>query len=226
MRPYILNWIKKQGGSPTPPNLQNKSVTITENGTTTIQADTGYDGLNSVTVNTNVTSSTITVPSKMKFGNSTWTEIPSNIDFGNVESFSQMFISNQRLTEVRSIDTSSGVQFDKMFNYCSYLVTVNLIDTSNGTTFDEMFNSCVRLVNIPQFDFSSMTSNYNIFSGCSALSNTSLNNILASVANGTSVTSAAWKSLKRMGLTQAQATTCQSLSNWDAFVAAGWTTGY
>lgn len=38
----------------TPPILQDKSITITENGTTNITADEGYDGLNSVTVNTNV----------------------------------------------------------------------------------------------------------------------------------------------------------------------------
>lgn len=36
------------------PNLQDKQVTITENGTTTITADEGYDGLNSVGVNSEV----------------------------------------------------------------------------------------------------------------------------------------------------------------------------
>ena len=34
------------------------------------------------------------------------------------------------------------------------------------------------------------------------------------------------KTLKQTGLTQEQATTCQSLSNYQAFVNAGWTTGY
>ena len=34
------------------------------------------------------------------------------------------------------------------------------------------------------------------------------------------------KTLKFIGLTEAQATTCQSLSNYQAFLDAGWTTGY
>ena len=41
----------------TDPILQDKSITITENGTQTITADEGYDGLNSVEVVTNVASS-------------------------------------------------------------------------------------------------------------------------------------------------------------------------
>ena len=43
-------------------NLQTKSVTITENGTSTITPDTGYDGLEQVNLTTNV--SDITVPSE------------------------------------------------------------------------------------------------------------------------------------------------------------------
>lgn len=39
------------------PNLQSKSVEITENGTTTITTDSGYDGLNQVEVTTNVSGS-------------------------------------------------------------------------------------------------------------------------------------------------------------------------
>lgn len=41
----------------TEPNLQDKSIEITENGTTNIKADEGYDGLNNVEVTTNVASS-------------------------------------------------------------------------------------------------------------------------------------------------------------------------
>lgn len=38
----------------TTPNLQNKTITITENGTQTIVADTGYDGLDEVEITTSV----------------------------------------------------------------------------------------------------------------------------------------------------------------------------
>ena len=36
------------------PNLQDKSINITENGDTTVSADAGYDGLRTVSINTNV----------------------------------------------------------------------------------------------------------------------------------------------------------------------------
>lgn len=49
---YILG--KNAGGGGGTPNLQTKSVTITENTTTNIQPDTGYDGLSAVNVTTNV----------------------------------------------------------------------------------------------------------------------------------------------------------------------------
>ena len=43
-------------------------------------------------------------------------------------------------------------------------------------------------------------------------------------ANATSYTGT--KTLAYIGLTSEQATKCQSLSNYSAFTAAGWTTGY
>lgn len=45
-------------GITTPPTLQDKQVTITENTTTTIEADSNYDGLGTVSVTTNVPTST------------------------------------------------------------------------------------------------------------------------------------------------------------------------
>lgn len=37
------------------PSLQDKSVTVTQNGSTTVSKDSGYDGMNSVAITTNVT---------------------------------------------------------------------------------------------------------------------------------------------------------------------------
>lgn len=53
----VTNFKKARVGVYTPPNLQDKTVEITENGTQTITADSGYDGLNEVEVITNVASS-------------------------------------------------------------------------------------------------------------------------------------------------------------------------
>lgn len=50
---YLLGK-KAGGGSPTPPKLQEKSVTVTSNGTQDITADSGYDGLDKVELTTNV----------------------------------------------------------------------------------------------------------------------------------------------------------------------------
>jgi hypothetical protein len=63
-----------------------------------------------------------------------------------------------------------------------------------------------------------------MFYGCISLSDESLNNILAMCTNATKITSN--KTLEYIGLTSDQATRCQSLSNYSAFTAAGWTTGY
>ena len=63
-----------------------------------------------------------------------------------------------------------------------------------------------------------------MFSGCTSLSDESLNNILAMCKNATAYTDT--KTLKYIGLTPEQANKCKTLSNYQAFLNAGWTTGY
>lgn len=50
-------------GVHTPPTLQDKTITITENGSQTISADSGYDGLSNVNVNVEVSSGDDEFPS-------------------------------------------------------------------------------------------------------------------------------------------------------------------
>ena len=89
---------------------------------------------------------------------------------------------------------------------------------------DDMFYNCTSLITIPLLDTGKVTRMNSVFYNCSSLSNESLNNILAMCTNATSYTGT--KTLAYLGLTSAQANICKSLSNYSAFIAAGWTTGY
>lgn len=114
-----------------------------------------------------------------------------------------------------------------MFAGCRNLISVNKIE---GTlqSCARMFSNCNKLVTIPELDCSNLNSNAamtDMFSECPMLSNESLNNILNTCAKS-SITKSSYKTLKIIGLTSAQATTCEGLSNYQAFLDAGWTTGY
>lgn len=109
------------------------------------------------------------------------------------------------------------------FSGLSNLTEIPEMDTSNVTDFTNMFQHCSKLKTVPQLDLSQATVANNMFQGCSQLTSESLNNILASLTNATNITN---KTLSAVGLTQAQAQTCVTLSNYTAFKAAGWKTGY
>ena len=123
---------------------------------------------------------------------------------------------------------SSGIvcpdDVSEMFYGYTNLTTIPLLDTSSVTTMYAMFQDCTNLTTIPELDTSNVTIMQNTFNYCPNLSDESLNNILAMCTNATSYTRT--KTLKYIGLTSAQATKCQSLSNYSAFTSAGWTTGY
>ena len=122
------------------------------------------------------------------------------------------------------LDTSSVTNMDNMFQDCKNLIEVSSLNTSNVTTMHYMFKDCTSLTTISQLDTSNVTNMSAMFSNCTSLSNESLNNVLAMCTNATSYTGT--KTLKYIGINATQATTCQSLSNYSAFTAAGWTTGY
>ena len=98
-----------------------------------------------------------------------------------------------------------------------------MIDTSNVTNMNSTFySSSINIV--PVLETKNVTGLYNTFGYCSQLEPNSLNNIMQMCINATSYTRT--KTLKEIGLSSTQATTCQSLSNYQAFLEAGWTTGY
>ena len=147
------------------------------------------------------------------------------IDTSNVTNVTQMFFGCQSLETIPVIDLSKVTSTVQMFNYCRSLKTIPLLDTSNvNGSMGLMFNECSSLETIPLLDTSKVTNMQQMFFGCTSLNNTSLNNILAMCKNAAEITSN--KTLAYIGLTQDQATICQGLSNYGAFIAAGWTTGY
>lgn len=146
------------------------------------------------------------------------------LDTSNVHDMQYMFVSCTNLTTIPLLGTSSVTTMTGMFTECTSLTTIPELDTSSVTTMSYVFQYCTNLTEIPSLDTSSVTTMTNMFSGCTSLSDESLNNILAMCKNATSYTGT--KTLKQIGLTSEQVNKCTTLSNYQAFTNAGWTTGY
>lgn len=130
-----------------------------------------------------------------------------------------------------NVDMSNVERGWSLFENCYAMINAPQIDTKNFYTAQRMFYGCTKLQNVPVYDMSGIGTKSGeigvisyMFQNCRNLSNESLNNIMNTCISATLHAGA--KTLKEIGLTSAQATTCQTLSNWDAFVAAGWTSGY
>lgn len=147
-----------------------------------------------------------------------------NVNTSNVITLNSCFVNCNYLENIVLINTSNVTNMYRTFMNCYRLEIIPLLDTFKVENFNEIFKNCSKLKNIPEFDTSNIKFMSNAFGNCSNLTNESLNNILAMCINATNYTGT--KTLKYIGLTQAQATTCQTLSNYQAFLDAGWTTGY
>ena len=135
-----------------------------------------------------------------------------------------MFEQSNKLTKVGVITIPSATDIHSMFGNANKLLEVNMQETGNVTNFSYLCSDCASLVTFHTIDMSSSTSIINMFSSCPKLSDDSLNNIMESLITATSYTGT--KTLAYIGLTSEQATKCTTLSNYSAFTAAGWTTGY
>ena len=152
------------------------------------------------------------------------TEIPQ-LDTSNVTEMNQMFYGCNNLTEVPLLDTSKVTSFHQTFDNCSNLTAIPAFDTSNVTEMNYCFSMCTSLVTLPVLNTSKVKTMSGLVSGCSALSDDSLNNILKMCINTTSAYNG-FKTLKTLELNYNLAVKCKTLSNYSAFIAAGWKTGW
>ena len=190
-------------------NYQNKSITITTNGNYNLLPDTGYDAMDQVSIEVNVpVEGSSDFNAKMLLTSIT----------GTTADLSKYIVN------IPVLDTSNIRNMNSTFYGCSALAEVPLLNTSNVTSMSNIFKNCTSLVDVPVFDTSALINMTNMFSSCPNLSNNSLNNILTMCINASSFNGV--KTLKTLGLTSAQATTCQSLENYQDFIDAGWKTGY
>lgn len=172
----------------------------------------------------------IVLPDGVRFGGSIATDFSflENMNLNSLTSFTNFFNNCTRITSSPNLSHANYITSTQgMFNGCANLKTVNSINTSRVTAMGSMFSFCSSLEDVPILNASLCSGAYSLsamFQGCTALTNESLNNILAMCISATNFTGA--KTLATLGLTSTQATTCQSLSNWNDFVNAGWSTGY
>ena len=147
------------------------------------------------------------------------------IDTSHITDMLRIFQNCSSLVNVPLLDMSNATNLYGVFNNCTSLVTVPQFDTHSAETFTDMFKGCTNLQDVPLYNTLSAITLSDMFSSCPSLSDDSLNNILTMCVNATKVPTTK-KTLKYVGLSEEQAATCTTLSNWSACEAAGWTTGY
>lgn len=153
--------VETTGGSGTG-LLQQKKVTITENGLDVVVPDAGYDGLSTVYVKTYVSE-----PSGMKDFSVLGYDEELNIslnegidadiayskelyDAWNPDNTSayQLFENDKQLVYAPEIDTSNVTDFGRLFYNCENLKYVPSLITNNVTTMWSMFQDCITLTEI------------------------------------------------------------------------------
>ena len=175
--------------------MQDKEVTITQNGESTVTKDSGYDGLNTVSITTAVPQ-----PS----GKITITENGTDIDVSSYASADVIvpsqkyaprritFISwngNELNYELANLDISNMVAIDQMFYNCGSITSIDLSqynwDTSNINDFKYMFYYCLGLttINISNLKNANNSDISRMFGGCTSLQFLDMRNFDFTICN-------------------------------------------
>ena len=187
---------------------QDKNVSITENGSQTIQPDEGYDAISSVTVSVNVTSAAADdmLQARVDAARSCMSlfydyigstvDYLKNLDVSGIRRMDSMFFRNTNVTNFDfsswGWDTSRVQTTAYMFAGCSAATNINLSgwNTANLTDMGSMFQSCNALtsMNIGSWgwDTSSVTNMKSLFYICSGIKSINLSNLDVSNVEDTS----------------------------------------
>lgn len=131
-------------------NLQSKTYTANSNGAFVISPDSGYNGMNSVSLNVNVPAQVIKPSIKnlnLKLAESGFTTFDfTTFDWDGLTDMSNMFEFCRNVTS-----------FENMINFVN-------INSTNGT-----FSQCNALVELDPINMINVTSAHNMFAGCGQL---------------------------------------------------------
>lgn len=159
---------------PSGANLQTKSITINQNGDTTVTPDTGYDGLDSVNITTNVSGGGSDDLKKVIDNTIVTLDIPDGVEV--VAAYK--FYNCNKMTSVTFPNTVTTIGLSAFYG-CSLLTNVSLPAslTLIGAT---VFYSCSRLqeVILPDTVTSLGTS---CFRNCYALTNVHIPTSISSI---------------------------------------------
>ena len=142
----------------------------------------------------------------------------------NTTSMYQTYRNNQDIRIFPFVDTSKVTTMRQTFYSAVNLEEIPSLNTEEVTNFNNFCRVCEKLKYVGKLSAKKATNLQYMFDTCPSLTNESLNNILEMCAGAIAFTGT--KTLAYIGLSSAQATTCTGLSNYAAFTAAGWTTGY
>lgn len=135
-------------------------------------------------------------------------------------------LSGMASLKIFNISNANSMFRSSHFTGSNKTIDFTNISFNNCTNFESMFNSSEVVTITGRVDLTYATNLSYMFTNCHNLDNATLDNILDWLIDANSYTGT--KTLASIGFTAADypAATIQSLSNYSAFTAAGWSIGY
>lgn len=160
---------------------EEKSVTITENGTQEVLPSVGKDALSKVVINTEIPIKEEQSKNVEIKENGTISVLPDEGKVLNEVSITTNVPQDNTLKNL--LDATKSCYY--LFNNYRGTSVDDLIqpnDTENVTNMSSMFYGCVALTTVPQLDTSKVTTMSNIFASCRSLKSILMTNIGVSLS--------------------------------------------